>query len=155
MLTFGVCMKYLKEEEAAKDAVQQIFIKVFSELHKYKVEYFKSWLYMVAKNYCLMQLRGSKKNKSIELNEALVPLSDTTIESELLNTKEQALEQLEMGLSALQEDQRICVTMFYLQKKSYREIAEITGHSLMQVKSNIQNGKRNLRIYLERSKHHD
>ncbi|HRF25092.1 MAG TPA: sigma-70 family RNA polymerase sigma factor, partial [Chitinophagaceae bacterium] len=53
LLLLGVCMKYLKNEEEAKDSVQQIFLKVIQELHKYKVEYFKSWLYMVAKNHCL------------------------------------------------------------------------------------------------------
>jgi len=68
LMTFGVCMKYLKEEESAKDAVQQIFIKVLSELSRYQVDYFKSWLYMVAKNYCLMQLRSRKTTRSQELN---------------------------------------------------------------------------------------
>ncbi|HQR02228.1 MAG TPA: sigma-70 family RNA polymerase sigma factor, partial [Ferruginibacter sp.] len=55
MLLLGVCMKYLKNEEEAKDAVQQVFLKAIHELHKYKVEYFKSWIYMIAKNHCLMQ----------------------------------------------------------------------------------------------------
>jgi RNA polymerase sigma-70 factor (ECF subfamily) len=60
LLLLGVCMKYLKNEEDAKDAVQQIFLKVISELSKYKVDYFKSWIYMIAKNHCLMKIRGNK-----------------------------------------------------------------------------------------------
>ena len=58
MLLFGVCMKYLKDEEEAKDTVQQIFLKVIIELSKYKVEFFKSWLYMIAKNFCLDEDKG-------------------------------------------------------------------------------------------------
>src|SRR6202522_4130435 len=75
LLLLGVCMKYLKNEEEAKDAVQQVFLKVIAELHKYKVDYFKSWLYMVAKNYCLMQLR-SKGQYFIEIDERLLAAPD-------------------------------------------------------------------------------
>ncbi|HKZ66970.1 MAG TPA: sigma-70 family RNA polymerase sigma factor, partial [Chitinophagaceae bacterium] len=64
LLLLGVCMKYLKNEEEAKDSVQQIFLKVIQELQKYKVEYFKSWLYMVAKNHCLMKLRDRQSKIS-------------------------------------------------------------------------------------------
>src|SRR3954453_2659033 len=76
LLLLGVCMKYLKNEEEAKDAVQQIFLKVITELKKYKVEYFKSWLYMVARNYCLMQLRDKPEKNTKEINESLLLTSD-------------------------------------------------------------------------------
>src|SRR5882672_3262080 len=69
MLLFGVCMKYLKNEDDAKDSVQQVFLKIIAELHKYKVEYFKSWIYMIAKNYCLMKLRDRQGKTSVELKE--------------------------------------------------------------------------------------
>ena len=58
LLLLGTCMKYLKNEEEAKDSVQQIFLKVIGELEKYKVDYFKSWIYMIARNHCLMKLRN-------------------------------------------------------------------------------------------------
>src|SRR5882757_6878807 len=75
LLLLGVCMKYLKNEEEAKDSVQQVFLKVIAELHKYKVDYFKSWLYMVAKNHCLMKLRGKSKHFT-EINDTILTTSD-------------------------------------------------------------------------------
>src|SRR5439155_26465041 len=77
LLLLGVCMKYLKDENEAKDCVQQIFLKVLTELAKYRVEYFKSWLYMVAKNHCLMRLRDKGAKVQKELNENLAALEDT------------------------------------------------------------------------------
>ena len=71
LLLLGVSMKYLKNEEEAKDSVQQIFLKVIQELQKYKVEYFKSWLYMVAKNHCLMKLRDRQGKITTEINDRL------------------------------------------------------------------------------------
>jgi RNA polymerase sigma factor (sigma-70 family) len=148
-LLLGVSMKYLKNEENAKDAVQQIFLKVINELHKYKVDYFKSWLYMIAKNYCLMQLRGKGKITT-EINENNVQVVDEAETKEALLKKETSLITLEEALTTLNDEQRICVTLFYLEKKSYQEIVTHTGYSILQVKSCIQNGKRNLKIYMER-----
>lgn len=147
LLLLGVSMKYLKNETEARDAVQQVFLKTISELHKYKVTYFKSWLYMVAKNHCLVILR--EKNKlPLEINEfhtnQLAEIETDSFE----NTK--ALDKLPDLINELNEEQRSCVTLFYLEKKSYKEITEITGYSLIAVKSYIQNGKRNLKIMLER-----
>src|SRR6185295_12963030 len=78
LLLLGVCMKYLKNEDDAKDSVQQIFLKVVQELQKYKVEYFKSWLYMVAKNYCLMKLRDRQSKIPVELTERLMASPELT-----------------------------------------------------------------------------
>jgi RNA polymerase sigma factor (sigma-70 family) len=149
LLLLGVCMKYLKNEEDAKDSVQQIFLKVISELHKYKVEYFKSWIYMIAKNHCLMKLRDKSKI-FVEINEQHVAAPDTTAEINLLIEKNNTLNDIQAALMELNNEQQHCVTLFYLQKKSYSEIAASTGFSMMQVKSHIQNGKRNLRLLLEK-----
>ena len=149
MLLLGVCMKYLKNEEEAKDAVQQIFLKVLTEVSKYKIEYFKSWLYMVAKNHCLMKLRGRQGKYIKELKEeALIEHYETDKTELLANEKTYSL--LEQSIEELSEEQKQCVTLFYLKKKSYQQITETTGFSLMQVKSYIQNGKRNLRMLLEK-----
>lgn len=145
LLILGVCMKYLKNEEDAKDCVQQIFLKVINELHKYKVDYFKSWIYMIAKNHCLMQLRGNK-NFKIELNEAIIPSEETRFDKTDLIEKDHLLSKMQAAIKQLNAEQRLCVTLFYLEKKSYAEIAEITGHSTLQVKSHLQNAKRNLRL---------
>lgn len=146
-LLLGICMKYLKNEEAAKDAVQQIFLKAIVELEKYKVTYLKSWLYMVAKNHCLMNLRD--RHIFIPVEERTEIIATETGPEERID-KEATLTILEKALSELNREQKTCVTLFYLQKKSYQDIADTTGYTLLQVKSFIQNGKRNLKLLVEK-----
>ena len=143
-------MKYLKNEEEAKDCVQQVFLKAITELHKYKVEYFKSWLYMVAKNHCLMKLRDRQGRMPAEIREEMVIIPEDDPGLALHLEKNRELELMNDCLQELSKEQKQCVTLFYLEKRSYNEIADQTGFSLMQVKSYIQNGKRNLKILLER-----
>ena len=154
LLLFGACMKYLKYEEEAKDCVQQVFLKTITELHKYKVDYFKSWLYMVAKNNCLMKLRDKGK-RVVEMNEQVLSAPDETEDINRYIEKDTELDKMEMALQLLNEEQLKCITLFYLEKKSYQDITEQTGFSLLKVKSHIQNGKRNLRIMLERLQHNE
>jgi len=148
LLLLGVCMKYLKNEEDARDCVQQIFLKVINELRKYKVDYFKSWIYMIARNHCLMKLRDQKK-MTVELNEHVAAATNAETDKKELVEKDALLQRMESALNKLNPDQKICVKLFYLQKKSYSEVAEITGFTLMQVKSYLQNGKRNLKLLIE------
>jgi RNA polymerase sigma factor (sigma-70 family) len=150
LLLFGVCMKYLKNEEEAKDCVQQIFLKVITELSKYKVDYFKSWLYMVAKNHCLMKLRNQQGKRSTEIKEQMMTIPEEDIAAASHLEKDRKLDLMQASLNELNGEQKQCVTLFYLEKKTYQEIADETGYSLMQVKSYIQNGKRNLKNMLER-----
>lgn len=149
MLLLGVSMKYLKNEEEAKDAVQQVFLKTISELHKYKVEYFKSWIYMIAKNHCLMKLRG-KNRYTAEVNEQTLSVPAEPEEKNTLLEKDRNLDNLAEAIKQLNEEQQHCVTLFYLEKKSYLEIAQQSNFSVMQVKSHIQNGKRNLKNIMEK-----
>lgn len=149
LLLLGVCMKYLKNEEEARDSVQQVFLKTITELHKYRVDYFKSWLYMVAKNHCLMKLRNRQGKQPTELKEQMALATDEAQSKHLHLEKDRQLEIMEESLEALNAEQKQCVTLFYLEKKSYQEIANHTGFTLMQVKSYIQNGKRNLKILME------
>ena len=148
LLLLGVCMKYLKDENEAKDCVQQIFLKVLTEVSKYRIDFFKSWLYMVAKNHCLMKLRekGSKGVK--ELSEQ-IPAGEEINKDELIQN-EQTYQLLEESINELSEEQRQCVILFYLKKNSYTQISDNTGYSMMQVKSYIQNGKRNLKLILDK-----
>ena len=148
LLLFGVCMKYLKNEDDAKDSVQQIFLKVINDLHKYKVDYFKSWIYMIAKNHCLMKLR-EKGKYTVEISDNIKAVEITVDKNQLLENENTIL-QMQEALHRLNNEQQQCITLFYLQKKSYSQIAEQTGLNMMQVKSNIQNGKRNLRLALEK-----
>ena len=148
MLLLGVSMKYLKNEEEAKDCVQQVFLKAISELQKYKVDYFKSWIYMIAKNHCLMKLRDKGKYTT-GIDERIMATADETEETRAHIEKENRLNHMSAALQQLNKEQQLCVTLFYLEKKSYQEIAEQTQYTLMQVKSHIQNGKRNLKILME------
>jgi RNA polymerase sigma factor (sigma-70 family) len=148
LLLLGVCMKYLKDENEAKDCVQQIFLKVLTEIGKYRIDYFKSWLYMVAKNHCLMRLRDKGTKTAKELNEHHAVTTESDRQELIANEKTYDL--LEEALQELGEEQRQCVILFYLKKNSYQQISEKTGYSLMQVKSYIQNGKRNLKLLLDK-----
>lgn len=146
LLLYGVSMKYLKNPEEARDAVQQIFLKVITELHKYEVSYFSSWIYMIAKNHCLMLLRNRKHGIPVD------QMNDPVIETEDPDPlkDESMLRDLNEAMSHLNAEQRTCIRMFYLEKKSYQMIASETGFALIKVKSYIQNGKRNLRLLLEK-----
>ncbi len=149
MMLLGVCMKYLKNEEEAKDSVQQVFLKAINELNKYEVDYFKSWIYMVAKNHCLMKLRDKGKYTD-EINERLMATPHEETDTIQFVLKDKQLDLMETALTQLNNEQKQCVTLFYLQKKTYQEITDETGFSMMQVKSFIQNGKRNLKILMEK-----
>jgi RNA polymerase sigma-70 factor (ECF subfamily) len=153
LLVFGVCMKYLRNATDAQDATQHVFEKAFGEVGKYEIPFFKSWIYSVAKNHCLMQLRSrsSKPGTTDELPEETSAelLTDQELKMKELLMEEQS-HHLKAALHELNPEQRICVEMFYLEKSSYHEIETKTGFSFSQVKSHIQNGKRNLRIILEK-----
>lgn len=149
-LVLGVCLKYLKESELAEDAVSMIFEKLMIDLKKHNVEKFKPWLYMVSKNHCFMYLRAQKMKYASSDN--LHILSDDG-EKELKEkiAKESTLNALEDAIEELKDDQKVCIQLFYIEKKSYREIEELTNYTLKQIKSHIQNGKRNLKIVLSQS----
>jgi RNA polymerase sigma-70 factor (ECF subfamily) len=151
LLLLGVCMKYLKNEDYAKDAVQQIFLKVIHELPKNKITFFKSWLYEVAKNQCLSQLRTNKKFILEELSDSSDELSEDKM-AQTAAQKEENYRYLETAFAQLNGEQKTCISLFFFEKKSYAEIAETTGFSDAQVKSNIQNGKRNLKKLIEKMK---
>ncbi|CAN5441288.1 sigma-70 family RNA polymerase sigma factor [soil metagenome] len=151
LLLFGVCMKYLKNEEEAKDAVQHVYTKAIAELQKYKVEYIKSWLYMIARNHCLMQLRNRHQTSPSDwAANDLADDPDPLLTQQLTADNRMLLELTGQGLMQLPEPQNKCITLFYLSKKSYQQIVETTGYNMMQVKSHIQNGKRNIKLWVEK-----
>ena len=149
-LVYGVCMKYLKDVDNAKDATMQIFEKLITDLPRHEVQVFKAWLYRVAQNHCLMILRSNNHlTKSVDVfSENSMEFVD---ELHLKVEKEIQLTKMEDSLKDLNEDQRRCVEMFYLEKKTYIEIMQETGFNFMQVKSFIQNGKRNLKQKMSES----
>jgi len=150
LLLLGVCMKYFKNEEDAKDGVQQIFMKAIAEINKYKVTYFKSWIYMVSKNHCLMRLRDNRNRATMAIDEAMVADELTGEKLQEYYQKDLTLSLIEEGLQLLNTEQKQCLTLFYLQQKSYQQITSITGFTILQVKSFIQNGKRNLKVFVDK-----
>lgn len=149
-MVFGVCLKYLKDRESSRDAVMQIFEKLVQGLREHEVEHFKSWLYVTARNYCLMQIR-SQKNRKFEEISPFVMESDAALHHDDEPELESNLSKLEGCIERLVSEQKHCVQLFYLQQKCYKEITTLTGFDLNNVKSYIQNGKRNLKICMERN----
>ena len=145
-LVFGVCLKYLKDQDLAKDAVLQLFEFLLIELPKNKILNFKSWLYVVSKNHCLKTL---KEMKPVEFMENMEDSEDNpSTEDDSLHI-EQITEQVQWAVNQLPIEQKRCVWLFYVEENSYKQITLKTGFTDNQVKSYIQNGKRNLKLILE------
>jgi len=149
-LVFGVCLKYLKDRDDSKDAVMQIFEKLVVSLREHEVLNFKSWLYTTARNHCLMHLRSKKGKNFQEISPGLME-SDAAMHLEDEPETEVNILKLEKCIELLGEEQKQCVKLFYIQQKSYKDIILITGFEDSKVKSYIQNGKRNLKICMERN----
>lgn len=167
-LVFGVCMKYFKNEDEAKDGVMQVFEKILTDLHRHNIDNFKGWLYMVAKNHCLMYFRIRKTHIELprhltgdfgenhsddsvlspERNGVEIPVELTSSMHHNGEEKEKQLTLMESSIKELNPEQKVCIELFYLQEKSYEEVAKISGYSMKEVKSYIQNGKRNLKIIM-------
>lgn len=151
-LVYGVCLKYFKNKDESEDGVMQIFEALVEKLKTHEVNNFKSWLYVLTKNHCLMHLR-SQKTKLQKIN---ADINDPIMENSLMMhhtdgvSVEDSLVKLESCIEELQNEQKICVQLFYLEKRSYKEITETTDFDLKKVKSHIQNGKRNLKTCIER-----
>lgn len=153
-LVYAACLKYLKEPEAAKDAVMTIFEELASKLLKHEVEHFRGWLYTLARNHCLMQLRSPKFLKTTAFEETHMQFAEE-VHLNAVFDKESDLNRLAGCLEALPLKQKKAVELFYLQKKCYKEITEITGLDWNHVRSLIQNGRRNLKICIESNGKHD
>ena len=147
-LVYGVCVKYLKDRDDAKDASMQVFERLIETLKGHEVENFKSWLYVSVRNHCLMQIR-SKKGKFKEEFDVLDMENQFLLHPEEENELADNLEKLEACIKQLMDGQQECIRLFYLDEKCYKEISMATGFDLNQVKSFIQNGKRNLKICME------
>ena len=152
-MLFGVCLKYMRDEEKAKDLVMDVFEKVLKDLKRHEVDNFRTWVYSVAKNQCLMELRKNKRQEARQ--EDYQHFTKEIVEFDIpehLNGESQGETdaKLNLAMDALKKEQRDCIRLFYFEKKSYEEIEAQTGYSYKEVKSYLQNGKRNLKIQLSR-----
>jgi len=149
-LVYGVCLKYLPDPETAKDAVMAVFEELAQKLLRHEVENFRGWLYTLAKNHCLMQLRSSKRIKTSELDPERMQMEQDVHLNGMLE-KEGHLDKLSKCLETLSPEQKSTVELFYLQDKSYKEIEKLTGLDWNKVRSLIQNGRRNLKMCMEKN----
>lgn len=148
-LVYGLCLKYLKAADAAEDAVMQIFEVLLNKVGRFEIKEFRTWLYSVAKNHCLQLLRKTKREISTDFGAVVMESAD---EMHLFDREEgeRKLSALEKCMEQLPAPQRESVRLFFLKEKSYAEVAELTNYHLKSVKSYIQNGKRNLKICLDK-----
>jgi len=149
-LVYGVCLRYL-DEAASKDAVMQIFEELIPKLQQHEVQNFKSWLHVLTRNHCLMKLRAMKpkEGRVVSIEDRPIMESEEILHHENGFSLEGRLQAMEQCLETLPAEQQKSVQLFYLQEKSYREVAEMTGYDMKKVKSYIQNGKRNLKICMD------
>ena len=148
-LVYGVALKYLKNVEDARDMVMQIYEELSGKLLQHEVKIFKGWLYVCVRNSCLAELRKRKGSFLVELDEQFMDFCDDFHLDDIRETAEKE-EGVRECLKALPERQRMCVERFFMEEFSYQDIVEKLGFSLKMVKSFIQNGKRNLKLCLER-----
>ena len=150
-LVYGVCLKYLKDEELSKDAVMQIFEELVDKAARHEVKQFKSWLHVLSRNFCLLQLRSDKKLITEPLEDVMELVEDLYHNSDNYN-REEDLAALERCKEKLPDAQKISIRLFYIDEKCYKDIAGETGYTMNEVKSHIQNGKRNLKICMEKNR---
>jgi len=148
-LVFGVCLKYLKERESSKDAVMSIYQELVNKLQTHTVDNFKSWLYVVARNYCLMQLRKEKRTVIVEFQPEFMQSEDFSHLDDVLE-KEKEFQKLGKCIGALNEEQKNIIQLFYLEGKCYNEIVSLTGLEWNRIRSLVQNGRRNLKICMDK-----
>jgi len=149
-MVYYVCQRYLQDSELSKDAVMQIFEELVSKVAKQEIRSFGSWLYVLSRNYCLMQLRSGKKIQYVSYDEVVEFPKD--LHQGDHEDKERQLTSLEKCIEKLPEKQKESINLFFLREKCYKEIVDFTGYSLNDVKSYIQNGKRNLKICMDKNR---
>lgn len=148
-LVYGLCLKYLQDAGKAEDATMQLFEQLLGKIRSYEIKVFKTWLYSVARNHCFQILR--KKGREIPLNpEVMVMESDPTMHLFSEDDNSEHLAALSKCIEKLPEPQRISIVKFFMEELSYADIVDATGYQLKSVKSYIQNGKRNLKICIEK-----
>ncbi|MBL7950678.1 MAG: sigma-70 family RNA polymerase sigma factor [Flavobacteriales bacterium] len=147
-LLYGVGMKYLKDTERSKDEVVELFAGLKDLVVRHDIERFRPWVHTVMRNRCLQVLRKHQRTDDITAD---LHMEDTDDDRAL---HEATLQQLENAITRLNSDQQVCIRLFHLQRASYEQVAARTGHSIEQVRSHLQNGRRNLRIILQRPPHH-
>jgi RNA polymerase sigma-70 factor (ECF subfamily) len=148
---YGVALNQLKSQTEAEELSMTVFNKISSDLKRIEVRQFSDWLYKLVLDLCNIEVRkktaGKGESKQILIEELSDEKNDLYINTE--DGVKLDSNSLRLAINTLNESQKICIDLFYIQNRSYQEVAETTGYTINQVKTNIQNGKRLLKSYLE------
>lgn len=150
----SICVKYMDRIEDAEDAAVEIFEILKKDLLKHEVQNLNGWLFSVTRNHCYKKLNKFKREGAVlmddekSLNHFVESNTDEDLEDKML--KEAEIELMEEAIKHLKDDQQLCIELFYLKQMSYKEIEDETNLDLKKIKSHIQNGKRNIKIWMEK-----
>ena len=150
-LVYGVALKYLGDRDHAQDAVIEIFEKLVTVLPDQEVMNFKSWLYVITKNHCLMEIRSRKSaDRRLEGLKTEQEFMESEADLHPIDREDDSMEEaLKACIEQLKSEQKRCIQLFYYKQLCYQEIARELKMEEKKVKSHLQNGKRNLKICLE------
>ncbi|MEL6655687.1 MAG: sigma-70 family RNA polymerase sigma factor [Bacteroidota bacterium] len=145
----GTCHYYLRQPQDAEDAAMEVCELIVRQLQKPKeIKRFKDWVFIIARNYCFRKLKDNKRLTELSTEwEKDFLNSDVQYElGDTLYVQEEALyARVDAEIQQLNEQQRLCLTAFYWQGEKYKDIAARYGMTTDEVRSAIQNGRRNLR----------
>lgn len=144
-MIYGVGLKYLKNETEAEDATMSIYTELEEKILSHDISNFRGWLYVLARNYCLMLLRKKKKEIIGEWKEEVMHLGEEMHPINEATRKDHQTQALQDCLDGLKEKQKTCIELFYYQDYSYKEIATMKNESVGSIRSAIQNGRRMLK----------
>ena len=138
----GLCYYYTRDVELSKDLTMDTFETYLKRGKKGPViNDIKSYLLGIARNLCMAHFKKSKRTQSIE--ESVLQFME--YEDENAPNGEEVIDRLMMSMCKLTTDQRRCVELFFIKGCSYNQISKKLNFSYNEVKSFIQNGKRNLK----------
>ncbi|MBK5255104.1 MAG: sigma-70 family RNA polymerase sigma factor [Vicinamibacteria bacterium] len=139
-----VCYRFTGNAEDAADLTQEVFVKAYRSLPKFRgTSAFSTWLYRIAVNACL-SFKASRKNRTEEWEEIHDVAAEGPTVEEALDQKARA-QGVRSALDTLPEKQRLTVIMKVLEERTHAEVAEILGSNVGTVKANLFFAIRNLR----------
>jgi RNA polymerase sigma-70 factor (ECF subfamily) len=148
-MVFGVCLKILKDNGKAEDAVMAIYEELTHKAKSHEISAFRGWLYVLARNHCLMEWRKNHRRPTDHHAPEDMVRYDA-VEAAFEYELPKQTDPLNKCLAELTEQQRNCVQWFYYEDHSYKDIADMIKEEIGKVRSYIQNGRRNLRLCLEK-----
>ena len=150
-LVYTLALRMLKHREEAEEVAQDTFIKVFKSLHKFKGDSkFSTWIYRVAYNTCLDNIKKNKKHLSnVAIDEYTFNKLDT-IDNALDNIiKEEKSVLIKNCINKLPEDSSALLTLFYYEELSLDEISKIINVEVNTVKVKLFRARKKLAVILE------